>query len=68
MLAKQPSFVPTLRTLQQLDEGLSAKPLTPEHVAEVEATAPAGSVAGTRYAAPQRAALDSEKGRLFQKL
>lgn len=63
VLSKQPSFVPTLgmRTLQQLDEALTARPLTAEQLAEVEATVPRGAIAGTRYAAAQMTALDSEK-------
>ncbi len=60
---QQPRFRPTLgmRTLQQLDEALTAKPLTAEQLAEVEAIAPRGAIAGTRYAAAQMAMLDSEK-------
>jgi aryl-alcohol dehydrogenase-like predicted oxidoreductase len=63
VLGKQPQFVPTLgmRTLHQLDEALAAKPLTAEQLAEVEAIAPRGSVAGTRYPAAHMTALDSEK-------
>jgi aryl-alcohol dehydrogenase-like predicted oxidoreductase len=63
VLGKQPQFVPTLgmRTLQQLDEALTAKPLTAEQLAEVEASAPRGAIAGTRYPAVHMAALDSEK-------
>ncbi|HEX4418421.1 MAG TPA: aldo/keto reductase [Kofleriaceae bacterium] len=63
VLGKQPQLVPTLgmRTLQQLDEALAAKPLTPEQLAEVEAIAPRGAVAGTRYPAAHMAALDSEQ-------
>jgi aryl-alcohol dehydrogenase-like predicted oxidoreductase len=62
-LGKQPRLVPTLgmRTLHQLDEALAAKPLTVEQLAEVEAVAPRGSIAGTRYPAAHMAALDSEK-------
>jgi aryl-alcohol dehydrogenase-like predicted oxidoreductase len=64
VLAKQPSFTPTLgmRTMQQLDEALSARPLTAEQLAEVETTAPRGAIAGTRYPAAHLTALDSEKG------
>jgi aryl-alcohol dehydrogenase-like predicted oxidoreductase len=60
---KQPRLVPTLgmRTLQQLDEALAAKPLTAEQLAEVEAIAPRGAVAGTRYPEAAMTALDSEK-------
>lgn len=63
VLGKQPQFVPTLgmRTLQQLDEALAAKPLTAEQLAEVEAIAPRGAIAGTRYPAAHMASLDSEK-------
>jgi aryl-alcohol dehydrogenase-like predicted oxidoreductase len=62
-LGKQPRLTPTLgmRTLRQLDEALAAKPLTAEQLAEVEAVAPRGSVAGTRYPAAHMTALDSEK-------
>ena len=60
---KQPQFVPTLgmRTIQQLDEALAAKPLTAEQLAEVEAIAPRGAIVGTRYPAAAMAALDSER-------
>jgi aryl-alcohol dehydrogenase-like predicted oxidoreductase len=63
VLSKQPSLVPTLgmRKLHQLDEALSARPLTAEQVAEVEATMPRGAIAGTRYPAAHLTALDSEK-------
>lgn len=63
VLSKQPSFVPTLgmRKLQQLDEALSARPLTAEQVAEVEATLPRGAIAGPRYPAAFMTTLDSEK-------
>jgi aryl-alcohol dehydrogenase-like predicted oxidoreductase len=62
-LGKQPRFLPTLgmRTLQQLDEALAAKPLTVEQLAEVEALAPRGAIAGTRYPAAHMGALDSER-------
>ena len=62
-LGKQPRLVPTLgmRTLQQLDDALAAVPLTAEQLAEVEAIAPRGAVAGTRYPAAAMTALDSEK-------
>lgn len=64
VLGKQPQFVPTLgmRTIQQLDEALAAKPLTAEQLAEVEAIAPRGAIAGPRYPAALMATLDSEKG------
>jgi aryl-alcohol dehydrogenase-like predicted oxidoreductase len=63
VLGRQPQFVPTLgmRTRPQLDQALSARPLTGEQIAEVEAIAPRGSIAGTRYPAAHMAALDSEK-------
>jgi aryl-alcohol dehydrogenase-like predicted oxidoreductase len=63
VLGKQPRLVPTLgmRTLHQLDEALAAKPLTAEQLAEVEAMAPRGSIAGTRYPAAHMTALDSER-------
>lgn len=63
VLGKQPRFVPTLgmRTLQQLDEALAARPLTAQQLAEVEAIAPRGAVAGTRYPAAHMTLLDSEK-------
>jgi aryl-alcohol dehydrogenase-like predicted oxidoreductase len=63
VLARQPRLTPTLgmRTLAQLDEALAARPLTPEQLAEVEAIAPRGAVAGTRYPAAMMGTLDSEK-------
>jgi aryl-alcohol dehydrogenase-like predicted oxidoreductase len=63
VMARQPQFMPTLgmRTIRQLDEALSAKPLTAEQLAEVEAIVPRGAVAGTRYPAAHMAALDSER-------
>ena len=63
VLGKQPLFVPTLgvRTLQQLDEALAAKPLTAEQLAAVEAAVPRDAIAGTRYPAAHMAALDSER-------
>ena len=62
-LGKQPQFVPTLgmRTLQQLDEALTAKPLIAEQLVEIETIAPRGAIAGTRYPATHMSALDSEK-------
>jgi hypothetical protein len=50
-----------MRTMQQLDEALSTKPLTTEQLAEVEAIAPRGAVAGTRYPVAHMSSLDSEK-------
>jgi aryl-alcohol dehydrogenase-like predicted oxidoreductase len=63
VLGKQPQLTPTLgiRTMAQLDEATTAKPLTAQQLAEVEAIAPRGAVAGTRYPAAQMSTLDSEK-------
>lgn len=63
VLGKQPELTPTLgiRTLPQLDEALAAAPLTAAQLAEVEAVAPRGAVAGTRYPAAMMATLDSEQ-------
>lgn len=63
VLGQQPQLVPTLgmRTIQQLDEALAAKPLTAEQLAEVAAIAPRGAIAGTRYPAAMMTTLDSEK-------
>lgn len=65
VLAKQPGFVPLLgaRTVAQLEDSLGAleRPLTDAEVAELEALVPADAIAGTRYAAPQMAHLDSER-------
>ena len=63
VLGKEPRLVPTLgmRTMKQLDEALAAKPLTLAQLAEVEALAPRGAIAGTRYPAAHMSALDSEK-------
>ncbi|MBS2021866.1 MAG: aldo/keto reductase [Deltaproteobacteria bacterium] len=63
VLAKEPRFMPTLgmRTLAQLDEALSARPLTADQLAEVEAVSPRGAIAGTRYPPAAMSALDSEK-------
>jgi aryl-alcohol dehydrogenase-like predicted oxidoreductase len=63
VLGKQPRLTPTLgiRTIAQLDEALATKPLTAEQLAEVEAIAPRGAVAGTRYPAAQMSLLDSER-------
>ena len=62
-LGKQPKLLPTLgmRTIQQLDEALAARPLTAEQLAEVDAIAPRGAVAGARYPVALMATLDSEK-------
>ncbi len=63
--AQQVTIVPTLgsRTRAQLADALDALAvtLTPAEVAALEAAVPAGEVAGTRYAAAQMAALDSER-------
>ena len=63
VLGKEPKLTPTLgmRTLEQLDEALAAKPLTADQIAQVEQVAPRGAIAGTRYPAAQMAHLDSEK-------
>jgi aryl-alcohol dehydrogenase-like predicted oxidoreductase len=65
VLAKQPAFVPTIgaRKRTQLAEALEAleHPLEPADVAELEKIVPPDAVAGTRYAAEQMRALDSEK-------
>ncbi|MCA9631101.1 MAG: aldo/keto reductase [Myxococcales bacterium] len=63
VLARVPRLTPLLgmRTLQQLDEALSARPLSADQLAEVEAIAPASAFAGTRYPPAHMAALDSEK-------
>jgi aryl-alcohol dehydrogenase-like predicted oxidoreductase len=57
--------IPTIgaRTRTQLEDALAALRvhLTADDVAELEAAVPASEVAGTRYAAPQMATLDSEK-------
>jgi aryl-alcohol dehydrogenase-like predicted oxidoreductase len=63
VLARQPQFVPTLgmRTIEQLDEALAARALTTAQCAEIEAIAPRGAIAGSRYPAAHMTALDSEK-------
>jgi aryl-alcohol dehydrogenase-like predicted oxidoreductase len=63
VLGTQPHFLPTLgmRTLDQLDAALAARPLRAEQLAEVEAIAPRGAIAGTRYPAAAMSVLDSEK-------
>jgi aryl-alcohol dehydrogenase-like predicted oxidoreductase len=64
-LARQPRFVPVVgaKTRKQLADAVAAleKPLSPSDVAALEALAPEGTIAGTRYAAEQMAHLDSEK-------
>jgi len=42
--------------------GALAVKLGPDEMAAIDHAAPDGAVAGTRYAAPQMAMLDSEKG------
>ena len=63
--AQNVTVIPTMgaRTLAQLADGLAGLDvsLTAAEVRELEAAVPAGEVAGTRYAAPQMAGLDSEK-------
>ena len=63
--AKKPYVIPTLgaRTRKQLDDALGALAvtLTPADVAALEEAVPASAVAGTRYAAPMMAHLDSER-------
>ena len=65
VLARQPGFVPVVgaKTRAQLADALGAldKPLSAGDVAALEALAPEGSIAGTRYGAEQMAHLDSEK-------
>ena len=63
VLGKEPKFSPTLgmRTLEQLDEALAARPLTADQIAQIEKVAPRGAIAGTRYPAAHMAHLDSEK-------
>jgi aryl-alcohol dehydrogenase-like predicted oxidoreductase len=63
VLAKQPHFTPTLgmRTMQQLEEAIAAQPLNAAQLAELEAVAPRGAVAGTRYPVALMSTLDSEK-------
>jgi aryl-alcohol dehydrogenase-like predicted oxidoreductase len=63
VLGKQPQFLPTLgmRTFKQLDEALTARPLSPAQFAEIETIAPRGAVAGSRYPAAHLRSLDSER-------
>ena len=51
------------RTRAQLADALAGLEvsLTPAEIAAIEAAVPASEVAGTRYAAPLMATLDSEK-------
>ncbi len=59
------TIVPTLgaRTRAQLTDALAGLDITlgADEVAALEAAVPAAEVAGTRYAAPQMATLDSER-------
>jgi aryl-alcohol dehydrogenase-like predicted oxidoreductase len=63
VMGEQPRFVPTLgmRTFQQLEEALTARPLTVEQRAEIEAIVPRGAIAGARYPPAHMASLDSER-------
>jgi aryl-alcohol dehydrogenase-like predicted oxidoreductase len=62
--ARCPDFITLVgsRTVAQLDEALGAleHPLSAADVTALEAIVPADAIAGTRYAAPQMAHLDSE--------
>ena len=63
--AKNVTIIPTVgaRTRGQLADALAGLdvPLTPSEVAALETAVPATEVAGTRYAAPLMAMLDSER-------
>ena len=65
VMAKKPTIVPVIgaRTRTQLVEALGALEvkLTPAEVKSIEDAVPTGEVAGTRYAEPQMAQLDSER-------
>ena len=65
VMAKKPNIVPVIgaRTRTQLVEALGALEvkLTPAEVKSIEDSVPTGEVAGTRYAEPQMAQLDSER-------
>jgi aryl-alcohol dehydrogenase-like predicted oxidoreductase len=64
-VAQNVTIIPTMgaRNRTQLADALAGLDvdLTPAEVAALEAAVPASEVAGTRYAAPQMAALDSER-------
>ena len=64
-LAKEPGFVPTIgaRTPAQIEGVLTAldKPLSAAEVNALEKLVPRDAIAGTRYAAPMMAHLDSER-------
>ena len=63
--AQNVTIIPTMgaRNRAQLADALAGLDvnLSPAEVAELEAAVPASEVAGTRYAAPLMAMLDSEK-------
>jgi aryl-alcohol dehydrogenase-like predicted oxidoreductase len=65
VMAKKPNIIPVIgsRTRTQLVETLGALEvkLTPTEVKSIEAAIPISDVAGTRYAEPQMAQLDSER-------
>jgi aryl-alcohol dehydrogenase-like predicted oxidoreductase len=65
VLSRGPDIVPLVgaRTRAQLGESLGAVDvrLSPEDLARIERAVPAEQVAGSRYAAPQMAMLDSER-------
>ena len=65
VLARSSNIVPVMgaRTVAQLEESLGALDVTmsADDLRRIEEAVPASEVAGTRYAAPQMAHLDSEK-------
>jgi len=65
VLAQRDDIVPLIgaRTVERLNESLGAVDivLTPQDLAAIEAAIPADAIAGTRYAQPQMAMLDSER-------
>jgi aryl-alcohol dehydrogenase-like predicted oxidoreductase len=65
VLSRGEDIVPLIgaRTREQLEDALEALDLelSPQQLSELEAAAPAGAVAGTRYGAAQMADLDSER-------
>ncbi len=67
VLSRGEGVVPLVgaRRRDRLAEALGAVDLalTPQDLAAIEAAVPRGAAAGERYAAPQLAALDSERGR-----
>jgi aryl-alcohol dehydrogenase-like predicted oxidoreductase len=62
-LATQPDFRPLVgvKSLQQLDEALAARPLSNADVAALERLVPPGAVSGSRYGEAQMKHLDSER-------